>query len=192
MIKIKKLFSISPYYSEFELPLLCQNNNDNNNFTSMFTTPRSWKNIHFCFPATFTTAWLWQKKHCFDFTVAWTTLRLLDFFLFILILRSLRHGQDEKRFSFQYSVHYDMATEKINLIFITPLLWLRSIMKKNILLFDLTFTFFHDQKKKKLFFIYPLQSLCIHLLTSLTSTSGVLDDLLPVLVVLTPALNESF
>ena len=130
MIKIKKLFSISPYYSEFELPLLCQNNNDNNNFTSMFTTPRSWKNIYFCFPATFTTAWLWQKKHCFDFTVVWTTLRLLDFFLFILILRSLRHGQDEKHFSFQYSVHYDMATEKINLIFITPLLWLRSIMKK--------------------------------------------------------------
>lgn len=163
MIKIKKLFSISPYYSEFELPLLCQNNNDNNNFTSMFTTPRFWKNIYFCFPATFTTAWLWQKKHCFDFTVVWTTLRLLDFFLFILILRSLRHGQDEKHFSFQYSVHYDMATEKINLIFITPLLWLRSIMKKNILLFDLTFTFFHDQKKKTNCFSFIHCSHCAYI-----------------------------
>ena len=148
MIKIKKLFSISPYYSEFELPLLCQNNNDNNNFTSMFTTPRSWKNIYFCFPATFTTAWLWQKKHCFDFTAVWTTLRLLDFF-----------------YLFWYYVHYAMVKiknilhfsilftttwrqkKKINLYCTTALTTVDH--EKNILLFDLTFTFFHDQKKKK-------------------------------------------
>ena len=82
--------------------------------------------------------------------------------------------------------------KKINLYCTTALTTVDH--EKNILLFDLTFTFFHDQKKKKkiLFFIYPLESLCIHLLTSLTSTSGVLDDLLPVLVVLTPALNDSF
>lgn len=93
----------------------------------------------------------YDKKTLFWFYRCVDYAAIIRFFLFILILRSLRHGQDEKRFSFQYSVHYDMATEKINLIFITPLLWLRSIMKKNILLFDLTFTFFHDQKKKNCF-----------------------------------------
>ena len=94
---------------------------------------------------------------------------------FISVFCSLRHGDRKNKF---------------NLYYITALTTVDHEKKHSFI-----WSYFYVlpwSKKKKLFFIYPLQSLCIHLLTSLTSTSGVLDDLLPVLVVLTPALNESF
>ena len=46
-------------------------------------------------------------------------------FFFILLLRILQHNQEKNSFFlFQHYVHYVIATEKRNLIFIAPLIWL--------------------------------------------------------------------
>lgn len=89
--------------------------NNNNNFTTMFTTPKSWKIPYFYSTTTFTKAWLWQKiffsfHNYVDYTViiekkvfvhiatTFTTSWWREIFFFILLLRSLRNYIEKKVF----------------------------------------------------------------------------------------------
>ena len=64
--------------------------NNNHNFTTMFTTPKSWKIPYFYSTTTFTKAWLWQKN-----------------IVFISQLRGLHCDNWEKGFrSYCYYLHY--------------------------------------------------------------------------------------
>lgn len=90
--------------------------NNNNNFTTMFTTPKSWK-IPYFYSTTITKAWLWQKiffsfHNYVDYTViiekkvfvhiatTFTKSWWREIFFFILLLRSLRNYIEKKVFFF--------------------------------------------------------------------------------------------